>query len=117
MKKGIFTILVCLAAFSFAEAQKTVGLDNWYNRETNSKTSFITTLHISGIDEIGIVNEITHIIAKDVGVHMRSININSDKGKFEGILKVMVYNVDHIEFLMQRLRKVKGVVSVTRGEE
>ena len=86
-------------------------------RETNSKTSFITTLHISGIDEIGIVNEITHIIAKDVGVHMRSININSDKGKFEGILKVMVYNVEHIEFLMQRLRKVKGVVSVTRGEE
>ena len=86
-------------------------------RETNSKTSFMTTLHISGIDEIGIVNEITHIIAKDVGVPMRSININSDKGKFEGILKVMVYNVEHIEFLMQRLRKVKGVVSVTRGEE
>jgi GTP pyrophosphokinase len=86
-------------------------------RESNSKNSFLTTLHISGVDEIGIVTEITHIISKDVGVHMRSININSDKGKFEGILKVLVYNVEHIEFLMQRLKKVKGVVSVTRGEE
>lgn len=86
-------------------------------RESSSKNSFLTTLHISGVDEIGIVTEITHIISKDVGVHMRSININSDKGKFEGILKVLVYNVEHIEFLMQRLKKVKGVVSVTRGEE
>lgn len=86
-------------------------------RESNNKNSFLTTLHISGVDEIGIVTEITHIISKDVGVHMRSININSDKGKFEGILKVLVYNVEHIEFLMQRLKKVKGVVSVTRGEE
>ena len=86
-------------------------------RESNSKNSFLTTLYISGVDEIGIVTEITHIISKDVGVHMRSININSDKGKFEGILKVLVYNVEHIEFLMQRLKKVKGVVSVTRGEE
>jgi len=48
---------------------------------------------------------------------MRSININTDKGRFEGVLKVLVYNVEHIEFLMQRLRKVKGVVSVTRGEQ
>lgn len=86
-------------------------------RESKSKNSFLTTLHISGVDDLGIVNEITHIISKDVGVHMRSININSDKGKFEGILKVLVYNVEHIDFLMQRLRKVKGVVSVTRGEE
>jgi len=84
---------------------------------TSNKSSFIATLHISGVDEIGIVNEITQIISKDVGVHMRSINIDTDKGKFEGILKVLVYNVEHIEFLMQRLKKVKGVVSVTRGEQ
>lgn len=86
-------------------------------RGNSNKNSFLTTLHISGVDEIGIVTEITHIISKDVGVHMRSININSDKGKFEGILKVMVYNVEHIDFLVNRLKKVKGVVSVTRGEE
>lgn len=86
-------------------------------RENSGKNSFLTTLHISGVDEMGIVNEITHIISKDVGVHMRSININSDKGKFEGILKVLVYNVEHIDFLVHRLKKVKGVISVTRGEE
>ncbi len=86
-------------------------------RDTTSKSSFLTTLHISGVDETGIVNEITHVISKDIGVQMRSINIESDKGKFEGVLKVLVYNIEHLDFLIHKLKKVKGVVSVTRGEQ
>lgn len=85
--------------------------------DTTSKSSFLTSLHISGVDEIGIVTEISHIISKDLGTQMRSINIESDKGKFEGVLKILVYNLDHLEFLIHKLRKIKGVVSVTRGEK
>jgi len=86
-------------------------------RDTSAKSSFLTTLHISGIDEVGIVNDITHIIGKDMGVQMRSINIESDRGKFEGVLKVLVYNIEHLDFLIHKLKKVKSVVSVTRGEQ
>ncbi len=85
-------------------------------RDSIAKSSFLTSLHISGTDELGIVSEISHIIAKDVGTQMRSINIESEKGNFEGRLQVMVYNLDHLEFLIHKLRKVKGVTSVTRGE-
>ncbi|MBT6007313.1 MAG: bifunctional (p)ppGpp synthetase/guanosine-3',5'-bis(diphosphate) 3'-pyrophosphohydrolase, partial [Prolixibacteraceae bacterium] len=86
-------------------------------KDTTSRSSFLTTLFVSGTDELGIVSEISHIIAKDIGTQMRSINIESDKGLFEGILKVLVYNLDHLEFLIHKLEKVKGVISVTRGEK
>jgi GTP pyrophosphokinase len=86
-------------------------------RDTTNKSSFLTSLYISGVDEEGIVSEITHIIAKDLGTQMRSINIESDKGKFEGKLKILVYSLDHLEFLIQKLKKAKGVISVTRGEK
>ena len=86
-------------------------------RSTSNKSSFLTSLHISGLDEDGIVSEITHIISKDLGTQMRSINIESDKGKFEGKLKILVYSLDHLEFLIQKLKKAKGVISVTRGEK
>ncbi|HPE76646.1 MAG TPA: RelA/SpoT family protein [Draconibacterium sp.] len=86
-------------------------------RDTTNKSSFLTSLFISGVDEEGIVSEITHIIAKDLGTQMRSINIESDKGKFEGKLKILVYSLDHLEFLIQKLKKAKGVISVTRGEK
>ena len=86
-------------------------------RDTAEKKSFLTNLHISGTDELGIVSDISHIIAKDVGTQMRSINIESDKGIFEGKLQILVYSLDHLEFLIHKLQKIKGVISVTRGEK
>jgi GTP diphosphokinase / guanosine-3',5'-bis(diphosphate) 3'-diphosphatase len=86
-------------------------------RETSNRNSFLTTLHISGTDEMGIVSEISHIISKDIGSHMRAINIESDKGHFEGKMQIFVNSLDHLEFLVQRLQTVKGVTAVTRGEK
>jgi GTP pyrophosphokinase len=85
-------------------------------RDTNSKTSFLTTLHITGADTLGIVSEISHVIAKDFGVQMRAINVESDKGEFRGVLKVLVHSVEHLDFLIHKLRNIKGIASVTRGE-
>lgn len=85
--------------------------------DTTSKSSFLTTLYISGMDEKGIVSELSHVIAKDIGTQMRSINMETDKGKFEGVIKISVYDLEHLEFLIQKLKKVKGVISVTRGEQ
>ncbi len=87
----------------------------WKNE--SNRGSFLTTLHISGTDQVGIMAEISHIIAKDVGTHMRSINISSNKGNFEGKLQVYVHSTEHLDFLIQRLQKVKGVISVFRSEK
>jgi guanosine-3',5'-bis(diphosphate) 3'-pyrophosphohydrolase len=85
-------------------------------KDTTSPGAFLTTLHISGVDEEGIISEISHIIAKDTGARLRSINISTNQGKFEGILKISVYNLGHLEFLIHKMKKVRGVVSVTRGK-
>ena len=79
------------------------------------KNSFLATLYISGAGHEGILSEISHIIAKDAGLQMRSVNIESDKGQFEGVLKVLVYNLEHLDFLIHKIKDINGVVSVTRG--
>jgi GTP diphosphokinase / guanosine-3',5'-bis(diphosphate) 3'-diphosphatase len=85
-------------------------------RPDSGKSSFLTTLYISGTDSIDIVSEISHVIAKDFGVQMRAINIESDRGEFKGILKIWVHNVDHLDFLMHKLKNMKGILSVSRGD-
>ena len=80
---------------------------------TASSLLSFASLHISGTDEMGIVSDISNIIAKDVGTQMRAINIESEKGAFEGKLQILVYDLDHLEFLVNKLKKVKGVISVT----
>lgn len=85
-------------------------------RSTGKRLSFQATIHISGTDETGIVGDISNIISKDVGVKMSSISVNSENGVFEGTLRVFVYDLEHLDFLMQKLKNARGVVSVTRKE-
>jgi GTP diphosphokinase / guanosine-3',5'-bis(diphosphate) 3'-diphosphatase len=85
-------------------------------RQTSTRSSFLTTLFISGTDTLGIVSEISHVIAKDFGVQMRSIHVDSDRGEFKGVLKIWVHSVEHLDFLIYKLKNMKGISSVTRGD-
>jgi GTP pyrophosphokinase len=85
-------------------------------QETKKKSSFQATIRISGTDELGIVGQITHVISKDVSVQMRSINIDSNNGAFDGTLRVFVNGLEHLDFLMNKLKSIKGVLSVTRAD-
>ncbi|PIF05367.1 MAG: RelA/SpoT family protein [Draconibacterium sp.] len=86
-------------------------------RSDANRSSFLTTLFVSGVDAQGVLTDITHVIAKDGGTQIRSVNINSNMGKFEGEIKLLVYNLEHLDFVVKKLKKVKGVVTVTRGEK
>ncbi len=85
-------------------------------RPASGKGSFLTTLFITGKDTLGIVSEISHVIAKDFGVQMRSINVESDRGEFKGMLKILVHNLEHLDFLIHKLKNMKGITSVSRGD-
>ena len=77
-------------------------------------SQYSITLNIIGNDDIGIVNNITSIISKEEKIMMRSINIDSHDGLFDGHLTVMVEDTSRMESLIKKLRTVKGVKSVTR---
>jgi len=85
-------------------------------RVTGKKNSFQAAIRISGSDRRGIVTDISRIITKEVGIQMRSISINSEDKSFDGTLRVFVNDLDHLDFLMQKLKNIKGVHSVSRAD-
>jgi len=85
-------------------------------QDTRKKSSFQATIRISGTDEMNIVAQISHVVLKDIGVQMRSINIDSSNGAFDGTLRVFVNGLEHLDFLMNKLKSINGVVSVTRAD-
>ena len=72
------------------------------------------TLHVVGQDELGIVNNITSIIAKEEHIMLRNISIESNEGLFYGELTVMVDDTTQLNGLMKKLRTVRGVKAVSR---
>ena len=69
---------------------------------------------ITGTDEIGIVNNITKIISDEYNVNMRSISFDTDEGLFEGKISVYVFDTNHLDALIKKLKKVPGVVNAYR---
>ncbi len=76
--------------------------------------SFLSGIKITGIDEVGLVNNITKIISNELNVNMRSISFDTNDGTFEGTVMVFVHDTNHLTELMKKLKKVNGVLTVTR---
>ena len=77
-------------------------------------SQYSITLRVIGIDDLGIVNNLTSIISKDEKLVLRSINIDSNDGLFQGNLVIMINDNTRLESLIKKLRTVKGVKQVMR---
>ncbi len=83
----------------------------WTSKEL---ISFLAGIKITGIDEVGIVNNITKIISNELNVNMRSISFDTNDGTFEGTIMVFVQDTNHLTELTKKLKTVNGVLNVTR---
>jgi len=79
-----------------------------------SAGQYSITIKVVGNDDLGIVNNITSIIAKEEKAVLRSINIDSHDGLFRGNLVVRLDDVSKLEALLKKLRVVKGVKQISR---
>jgi GTP pyrophosphokinase len=81
---------------------------------SQKELAFLTGIHITGIDDVGLINKITTVISSDFKVNMRSITVDTEDGIFEGTIMVYVNNTKHLDNLIAKLKDVVGVNSVTR---
>lgn len=76
--------------------------------------AFLTGLKIIGIDEVGLINNLTKVISNDFKVNMRSITVDTDEGIFNGRIMIYVNDTKHLEDLIDRIKEVKGISDVVR---
>ena len=80
----------------------------------SSSDEFTAILKLSGIDNIGIVSEVTQSISRDMSVNINKLNFDSEDGIFTGLISVSVKNKTILNRLINRILKIKGVDKVLR---
>lgn len=78
--------------------------------------SYQTVLNIVGREDAGMVNKITEVLSKDPKVTLRGLSINSSAGLFDGKITILVGNTEHLSQLISRLKRIQGVMRVSRHE-
>jgi GTP pyrophosphokinase len=79
--------------------------------------SFLARVSMTGIDRMGLVNEITNIISSELKVNMSRINISVHEGIFQGTIDVFVHHTKDLNNLMMKISNIKGIDSVKRVED
>jgi guanosine-3',5'-bis(diphosphate) 3'-pyrophosphohydrolase len=65
---------------------------------------------------MGILSRISEVISNDLKVNMRSVSVESNEGLFEGSITLFVKDTSHLDVLIRRISKIKGVLHVSRLE-
>lgn len=80
----------------------------------STQQEFSAQIALTGIDHIGLVNDVTTIISENMHVNMKSLSFESDDGLFSGKISVVVKNKTLLKKLLERLKKINGIDKVTR---
>ena len=81
---------------------------------TNKSIAFLSGIKVKGIDNVGLLQNLTNIISSEYNINIRNIHIDTHAGTFEGTVMLYIYDTQHLNNLLNKLKKIKGIQSVTR---
>jgi len=85
-------------------------------KASDQSLAYHVNVKVIGQDKMGMLEEITNVISKDLRVNMISIKVDAGDGAFLGNIKVQVKDNKHLDELLHKLSKVKGVNKAIRME-
>ena len=80
----------------------------------SSQQEFKAVLIITGMDFLGLTNELTKVISSNMNINIQSISLTTEAGLFNGKVAVIVKNNAILEKMMAKIRKIDGIDKVTR---
>jgi len=80
----------------------------------STQEEFTAEIQLTGIDNLGLINEITNVISDNMHVNMRNLNFSTNGGTFTGKITVVVKNNAILKKLTANLKQIGGIDKVTR---
>ena len=80
----------------------------------SSQQEFRAVLRITGMDTLGLTNELTKVISNQMHVNIQSISLSGEAGIFNGQVTVVVQNNTILKKLMDNIKKIDGIDKVSR---
>jgi GTP pyrophosphokinase len=80
----------------------------------STQEEFKAIIKITGMDSLGLTNQLTKVISNNMHVNIQSISLSTDAGIFHGQVTVVVQNNTILKKLITNIRKIEGIEKVSR---
>lgn len=84
---------------------------------THKAMSFLAYIEITGMDEVGVVSQLTRIISDEYKVNIQMLHIETKDGIFKGYLTLYIHDVEDLNILIGKLKSLKSIRNVKRVEK
>ena len=85
--------------------------------DTHKDLSFLVTIYVKGIDCMGLLNEVTQVISRQLNVNIRKLTMETNDGIFEGRIQLYVHDVDDVRTICNNLKQIQNIKQVSRIED
>ncbi len=84
--------------------------------DTHKELTFLVSLYLKGIDCMGLVNEVTGVLSRQLNVNIRRLEFEGNDGIFEGKIQLYVHDVDDVRTICNNLKQIQQIKVVARTE-
>jgi len=78
--------------------------------------SFLAGIKITGTDRLGLIKDLTTVIAADEHINIKSMMADTIEGIVEDILMIYVKNKAHLDKVIDKIRQIDGILTIERFE-
>ena len=82
--------------------------------DMHKKLYFDATIRLSGIDRIGLLNEVTQIISSQLNVNIHTVSITCEEGIFDGSIELRVHDREDVKTIIENLKSVADLKEISQ---
>ena len=82
--------------------------------DMHKRLFFDATIHIEGIDRMGMVMDISSVISSQMNVNIHKFTITSEEGVFDGDIEIRVHDREDVKTIIDQLKKIEGLQEATQ---
>ena len=82
--------------------------------DTHKKIYFSATLHMEGIDRVGIIKSLTDVVTQQLNVNVHRLSIAANDGIFQGDIELSVFDTEDLDVIIKNIKKIDGIEEVIR---
>lgn len=82
--------------------------------DMKGEKQFLVTIELSGVDKIGMLNQITQVISQLFNVNIRKLEIETTDGIFTSKLSINVHDTTEVQTIIKDLKKIPNIKDVAR---
>ncbi|MBQ7182015.1 MAG: bifunctional (p)ppGpp synthetase/guanosine-3',5'-bis(diphosphate) 3'-pyrophosphohydrolase [Bacteroidaceae bacterium] len=82
--------------------------------DTHKQLFFPASIHMEGIDHLGVMHQITEVLSRQLNVNMKRLNIEAQDGIFHGEILLEVHDVSDLQTICRDLKKIDEIKDVKR---